>query len=59
MWFDPGYLGNFSTKMDGYISTMISDKKNNYTKAAASYAKSDTAALEEYKNKLAGIDDNY
>ena len=57
--FDPGYLGNFSTKMDGYISTMISDKKNNYTKAAASYAKSDTASLEEFKNKLAGIDDNY
>ncbi len=57
--FDPGYLGSFAIKMDGYIGTMITDKKNNYVKASTSYAKSDTANLEAYREKIAAIDDNY
>ncbi len=57
--FDPGYLGNFSTQMDGYVSTMITGKNNGYTKAAARYANTDTAKLDEYKEKIAAVDDNY
>ena len=57
--FDPGYLGNFSQQMDGYVSTMITTSNNKYTQAAAKYAASDTTKLEEYKSKIAAVDDNY
>ncbi len=57
--YDVGYIDGFSTSMDGYVSTMISNKKNQYTKASQSFATKDTAAIEEYRNALAAIDDNY
>ncbi|MCR5458245.1 MAG: hypothetical protein K6F14_09275 [Clostridiales bacterium] len=57
--YDVGYVCKFSVSMDGYVSTMISSGKNNYTKAAASYSTKDTATLDEYRAALLAIDDNY
>ena len=57
--YDVGYINTFSTSMDGYISTMISSKKNNYTKASTSYATKDTAAIDDFRTAIAAIDDNY
>ena len=57
--YDAGYIDGFSTGMDGYVSTIINNRKNNYTKAAASFATKDQAAIDEYRAALESIDDNY
>jgi hypothetical protein len=57
--YDVGYLNGFSTSMDGYVSTMISNKKNQYAKASQSFSAKDTTAIEEFRAALDAIDDNY
>ena len=57
--YDVGYICKFSTSMDGYVSTMISGKKNQYVKAAANFSSKDNATIEEYRNAILAIDDNY
>ncbi len=57
--YDPGYITKISTDMDGYVSTIISNKKNNYTQAATKFAKSSTTNIENFRNDILAIDDNY
>ena len=57
--YDVGYIDGFSISMDGYISTMISSKKNQYAKASENYAKKDAVTIEEYRSAIEAIDDNY
>lgn len=57
--FDPGYLGSFSIEMDGYISTMITNKKNQYTVASRRYDASTTEKVQQYIETIEAIDDNY
>ncbi|MCR5458247.1 MAG: hypothetical protein K6F14_09285 [Clostridiales bacterium] len=57
--YDVGYINTFATKMDGYVSTMISSQKNQYNNAAAKFSTQVTADIEEFRNKLAAVDDNY
>ena len=57
--YDVGYINSFATSMDGYISTIISNKKNNYTVSSEKLGVKTTDAIEEYRNAIAGIDDNY
>ncbi|MCR5458084.1 MAG: extracellular solute-binding protein [Clostridiales bacterium] len=58
--YDPGYLANFSVGFNGYVTTMIqSNKPNQFTQAATKYTKDTNAKIDEYRSKIAGIDDNY
>ena len=57
--YDVGYINTFATKMDGYVSTMISSQKNQYNSAATKFSTQISADIEEFRNKLAAVDDNY
>ena len=58
--YDPGYLANFSNGFNGYVTTMIqSNKPNQFSQAATKYTKDTNAKIDEYRSKIAAIDDNY
>jgi len=58
--YDPGYLADFSSKFNGYVATMIQQNKpGEFTKAANGYAKETNQKIDEYRSKIAAIDDNY
>ena len=57
--YDVGYINSFATSMDGYISTMISSKKNNYTVSSEKFGAKTTELIEEYRTALLNINDEY
>ena len=57
--YDVGYINSFSTDMDGYISSMISNRKNQYVNAANKFSIAATAKIDEYRSALMAVDDNY
>jgi len=59
--YDPGYLDEITsiTSFIGYISTMISNKKNNYTKFVAKMETSMNSEIDELVTKIKSVDDNY
>jgi hypothetical protein len=57
--YDVGYINSFSTDMDGYISSMISNRKNQYVNAANKFSTAATAKIDEYRSALMAVDDNY
>ena len=58
--YDPGYLGALAVSFDGYIPTMVSGGKlSSFTSAATRYSASLEEKINEYRTKIAKIDDNY
>ena len=58
--YDPGYLANFADSFNGYVSTMIQQKKaGNYVTAATRYSQQAEQKINEYRELISKIDDNY
>ena len=57
--YDVGYINTFATQMDGYVSTMISNGKNQYKNAASKFSTQIEANIQDFRDALAAVDDNY
>ena len=59
--YDPGYLDEIPSISGyvGYISTMVSNKKNQYTKYVERMLSSLNSEIEELVGKIKAVDDNY
>ena len=57
--YDAGYIDGFATTMDGYVSTMISTSKNQYSNASKKFSPQVDTNIEDYKTAIASVDDNY
>jgi hypothetical protein len=58
--YDPGYLANFADSFNGYVSTMIQQNKpGQYVTAATRYSQQAEQKIDEYRELISKIDDNY